>query len=270
MKVLRKAWAFLVRDLRTQMSYRLAFIMNVAGIFFSVAIFFFISKLLGSSINPYLAQYGGNYFAFVIIGLAVSGFMGTSMGVFASSISTAQAEGTLEVMLVTPTKLSEIVLFSSIWSFAFTAFNIMVYLLIGALVFGLNLSHANIPAAVLVLVLIVSIFSGIGIISASFIMVLKRGDPVSWLFGSVSGIMSGTFFPIQVLPTWLQKFSYVFPLFYGLHAMRLALLKGASFSTIAPNILVLTVFVIAIIPLSLVCFKYAVRRAKIDGSLATY
>ena len=91
MKVLRKAWAFLVRDLRTQMSYRLAFIMNVAGIFFSVAIFFFISKLLGSSINPYLAQYGGNYFAFVIIGLAVSGFMGTSMGVFASSISTAQA-----------------------------------------------------------------------------------------------------------------------------------------------------------------------------------
>jgi ABC-2 type transport system permease protein len=93
---------------------------------------------------------------------------------------------------------------------------------------------------------------------------------VSWLFGSVSGIMSGTFFPIQVLPNWLQKFSYVFPLFYGLRAMRLALLKGASISTLAPNILALAAFVIAIIPLSLVCFKYAVRRAKIDGSLATY
>ncbi len=270
MRVWRKAWAFLVRDFRTQMSYRLALMMNVAGIFFSVAIFFFISKLLGNSINPYLTQYGGNYFAFVLVGLAVSGFMGTSMGVFASSINSAQTEGTLEVMLVTPTKLSEIVFFSSLWSFAFTAFNILVYLVIGALVFGLNLSHANIPVALIILALIVSIFSGIGIISASFIMILKRGDPVSWLFGSVAGIMSGTFFPIQVLPVWLQKFSYIFPLFYGLRGMRLALLKGASLSAVAPNILVLTAFVIAIIPLSLICFKYGVRRAKVDGSLATY
>ncbi len=270
MNALRKAWAFLARDFRTQVSYRLAFVMNVAGIFFSVTIFYFISKLLGTSINPYLAQYGGNYFAFVLIGLAVSGFMGTSMGVFASSISNAQKEGTLEVMLVTPTKLSQIVFFSSIWSFAFTTFNIMVYLLFGTLVFGLNLSQANIPAAVLILFLIVSIFSAIGIISASFIMVLKRGDPVSWLFGSVSGIMSGTFFPVQVLPDWLQKFSYVFPLFYGLQAMRLALLKGAGLSVLAPNILALAAFVVVIIPLSLVCFKYAVRRAKVDGSLATY
>lgn len=268
--ILKKTWAFLVRDFRTQTSYRLAFIMNFAGIFLSVAIFFFISKLIGKSISPYLAPYGGNYFAFVLIGIALSGFLGTGLGVFASSISSAQSQGTLEAMLATPTKLSEIILLSSVWSFLFTAFNVIVYLFFSVAVFGLRLGGANVPAAVLILLLIVSIFSGLGIISASFIMVLKRGDPISWIFGSASSIMGGTFFPIQVLPDWLQKFSYLFPLFYALRAMRLALLKGYSFAALAPDILALIAFVVVILPFSIWCFNYAVRRAKIDGSLATY
>ena len=268
--ILRKVWVFLKRDFWTQTSYRFAFIMNFLSIFLSVSVFFFISRLFSKSISPYLAAYGGNYFAFVIIGIALSGFMGTSLGVFASSISSAQSQGTLEAMLVMPTKLSEIVLFSSIWSFLFTALNTLVYLFFGVVVFGLNLGKANLPAAVMILVLIISIFSGLGIISASFIMVLKRGDPISWIFGSASSIMGGTFFPISVLPDWLQKLSYLFPLFYALRAMRLALLKGYGFATLAPDILALGFFVVLIIPFSLWSFKYAVKRAKIDGSLGTY
>jgi ABC-2 type transport system permease protein len=270
MKKLRKAWAFVVRDWHSLTSYRLAFLMNIGGIFLSIAVFFFISRLFGRAVNPFLAQYGGDYFAFVLIGLAVSGFMGTSLGVFASSIGSAQAQGTLEVMLVTPTTLSEIITMSSIWSFLFTSFNIIFYLSVGALVFGLRLAGANIGAAFLILLLIVSVFSGLGIISASFIMVLKRGDPVSWLFGSVSAIMSGTFFPIQVLPAWMQKFSAVFPLFYGLRAMRLALLQSASLRVLAPDILALFGFAAVILPISFLAFRSAVGRAKTDGSLATY
>lgn len=267
---LKKAWAFLIRDFRMQTSYRLAFIINFAGIFFSVAVFFFISKLIGNGISHYLAPYGGDYFSFVLIGVALSGFMGTGLGVFASSISRAQSHGTLEAMLVTPTRLSEIILLSSVWSFLFTTFNVLVYIFFGVVVFGLKLGGANVAAAILILILIVSIFSGLGIISASFIMVVKRGDPISWLFGSASSIMGGAFFPIQVLPGWLQNFSYVFPLFYALRAMRFALLKGYSFAALVPDILALVAFVAAIMPFSLWCFKYAVKRAKIDGSLATY
>lgn len=268
--MLKKVWAFLVRDFKTQSSYRLAFIMNFAGIFLSVVIFFFISKLVGVGINPYLKSYGGNYFAFALIGIALSGFMGTGMGVFSSSISSAQSQGTLEAMLVTPTKLSEIVLMSSVWSFIFTSFNVVVYLVFGSLVFGLDLGHANVLPALVILFLIVNVFSSLGIMSASFIMVLKRGDPISWIFGSTSNILGGTFFPIAVLPAWLQKFSFLFPIYYALKAMRLALLKGYGFSALAPEILTLLGFVIVFVPISMWSFKYAVRRAKIDGSLATY
>lgn len=268
--ILKKALAFLKKDYRTQVSYRLSFFMQFFGIFFSVAIFFFVSKLFGKAVNPYLASYGGDYFSFVLIGIAFAGFLGTGLRTFSSSISSAQEQGTLEVMLVTPTKLSAIVAFSSLWNFLFTAFNVLVYLLFGALVFGLDLTKANIPVALLILLLTIPVFSGMGVISASFIMVLKRGDPINWLFGSFSSLLGGAYFPITVLPVWLQRFAYVIPLFYALRAMRYAVLQGFTFSALAGDILALAMFSAVIIPLSMVCFKWAVKRAKVEGSLVTY
>jgi len=268
--ILQKILAFLKRDFRTELSYRLAFFMRFFGIFFSVAIFFFISKLFGTAVNPYLSAYGGDYFSFVLIGIAFSGFLGTGLNTFSSSISSAQSQGTLEAMLVTPTRLSSIIIFSSFWNFLFTSINVLVYLLFGALIFGVDLSRANLFPALLIIFLTVTAFSGLGIISASFIMVLKRGDPVNWLFGSISSLMGGTYFPIAVLPAWLQKFSYLFPIFYSLRAMRHALLQGYSIASLAPDILALAAFSGIIIPLSILVFKYAVKRAKIDGSLVTY
>lgn len=268
--MLKKAISFLKRDFRTEISYRFAFILRFGGIFFSVATFFFIAKLFGQNVSPYLEAYGGDYFSFVLIGIAFSGFLTTGLHTYSSSISAAQSQGTLEAMLVTPTRLSTIIICSSLWSFLFTSLNVLIYLIFGATVFGVNFSKMNIFAAFLILFLTIITFSGLGIISASFIMVFKRGDPVNWVFGSLSSLMGGTFFPITVFPAWLQKFSYLFPIFYSLRAMRLALLKGYSLRALAPDILILTGFAVVILPLSMFIFKKAVRQAKIDGSLATY
>ncbi|MBE0447272.1 MAG: ABC transporter permease [Actinobacteria bacterium] len=261
---------FLRRDLSIEMSYRLAFLMRFFGIFFAVASFFFVSKLIGKAANPYLSQYGGDYFAFVLIGIALTGFQGTGLSTFSSAISSEQAQGTLEAMLVMPTRLSTIIFSSSVWNFLFTAFNILIYLAIGTLLFGADLGKANIPAALVVLVLTVFIFSGLGIISASVIMVLKRGDPINWLFGSLSSLLGGAFFPVAVLPSWLQGLSYLFPVFYSLRAMRYAVLNGAAISAISGDVLALALFSAVVLPLSIVAFKRAVGIAKTDGTLGTY
>ncbi len=265
-----KLLAFIIRDYRMETSYRLAFVMRFAGIFISIATFFFIAQLFGEETIPQLEAYGGNYFSFVLIGIAFSGLLTVGLSTFSRSISTAQAQGTLEAMLVTPTKLSLIVLFSSLWSFLFTALNVMVYLIIGSLLFGADFSNANLVASFLILALTIPVFSGIGILSASFIIVLKRGDPINWVFGSLSTLMGGTFFPIEVMPAWLQKFAYVFPIFYALRAMRQALIQGATLSALSTDILVLATMAALVLPLSIVAFKYAVKQAKIDGSLTTY
>ena len=113
-------------------------------------------------------------------------------------------------------------------------------------------------------------FSSFGIISASFVMVLKRGDPISSIFTSVSGILGGLYYPVSILPGWLQKMSYLLPVTYSLEGMRLALLQGYSLRELMPNIVALLLFSIIMLPLSIFIFGYAVKRAKIDGTLTQY
>ena len=178
--------------------------------------------------------------------------------------------GTLEAMLVTPTRLSTVLLASSLWSFGFTSFQVLLYLLLGVFVFGVDLAHANLGAAAVIQALTILAFSGIGILSASFTMVFKQGDPVSFLFGSVSSLLGGVLYPIAVLPDWLRPVSYLIPLTYSLSAMRRAVLLGEPLVALATDVAPPILFGVVLLPLSFVAFQYAVKRAKIEGSLTQY
>lgn len=262
--------AFLKRDLISEASYRFSFILQIVGIFFNVAVFYFIAQLLGQSAAPYLAPYGGDYFSFVLIGIAFAGYFNVGLSSFSNRLRQSQTTGTLEAMLATPTSLSAIILSSSLWDYLLTTIRVLVYLVIGGLFMGVNLGKGNYAAAFLVLLLTVTSFSSLGIIAASFIMVLKRGDPITWLFNVVSGLLGGVYFPVAIMPDWMQAFSKLLPITYALEAMRLALLQGAPLQELIPEILALAAFSVILLPLSLFAFRYAVRLAKVDGSLTHY
>jgi ABC-2 type transport system permease protein len=232
--------------------------------------FYFLDKLFGSAVIPYLEPYGGDYFSFVLIGIAFSSYLGVGLGTFSGSIRSEQMMGTLEAMLTTPTKISTILIASSLWNYISASINVVIYLLIGAILFGVNMSNANIFAALIILILTIISFSSIGIISACFIMIFKRGDPISGVFGSVSGLLGGVIYPITVLPGWLQNFSYLLPITYSLRSMRHALLQGYATEALAPDIIALVVFSVVMLPISILIFTYAVKKAKMDGSLTQY
>jgi ABC-2 type transport system permease protein len=267
---LTKVWAFVTRDFKLQVSYRLAFLLQSFGILFTVASFYFVALLFGEAAAPHLQEYGGDYFAFVLVGIAFVRYQGVAMSTFAATIRRGQMMGTLEAMLVTPTRLSTVLVSSSLWNFAFTSLQVLVYLLLGAFLFGADLGQTNLVAAMVIQVLTILAFSGMGILSASFTMVFKRGDPINFLFGSVSTLLGGVLYPVTVLPGWLQPVSYLIPLTYSLRAMRRAILTGDSLSALSPDLLALSLFAAVLLPVSFLAFRYAVKRAKIEGSLTQY
>jgi len=264
------AWAFFKRDFSQAISYRLSFFMQLGGIIFSVAIFYFMAQLFGSAVAPQLEEYGGDYFSFVLIGLAFTGYMGLSLSNFAQSIREGQMMGTLEIMLLSPTRLSAILISSSLWAYVLTTFRVIVYLIVGALIFGASLTEANAGAAILVMLLSIASFSGIGIISAAFVLLMKKGDPISWLLSGASSLLAGVYYPITVLPDWLAPISRVLPLTYALDAMRLAMLQGSSVYDLRYDLLILLAFTIVLMPLSFFIFRQALKRAKVEGSLIQY
>ncbi len=244
--------------------------MQLFGILFSIASFYFLSQLLGGSVSSQLDEYGGDYFSFVLIGLAFSGFISLSLSNYAQSIRDGQVMGTLEIMLLSPTRLSSILISSSLWSYIQTAFNVVIYFVIGILVFGFSVSQANFLTALVVLILSIASFSGIGILSAAVVLVVKKGDPVTWIFGGASSLLSGVYYPLSVLPNWLEPLSRVLPLTYSLDAMRLAMLKGYTLYQVRFDVLILLAFTLVLTPLSLFVFRKALRRAKMEGSLVQY
>ena len=178
--------------------------------------------------------------------------------------------GTLEIMLLSPTRLSAILLSSSLWSYLLTTLRVVVYILVGALLFGFSLSQANPVTALVVMILSIASFSGIGILSAAMVLLVKKGDPVAWLLGGASSLLAGVFYPISVLPDWLEPLSRLLPLTYALDAMRLAMLKGSSLLEVRFDILALLGFTVVLTPLAFMVFRKALKRAKMEGSLIQY
>jgi ABC-2 type transport system permease protein len=137
-----------------------------------------------------------------------------------------------------------------------------------AIVLGVDLTQANWLGGCVVVGLATTCFASLAVAEAGIGIVIKRGNPFAWLLSTLSALVGGVFFPTSLLPDWLQWVSALHPLSYATHAARAALLSGATLGQLAPDLAVLALFDIVAVPASLAVFAWAVRQARIDGSMA--
>jgi len=246
------------------------FILNWGGIVTTTLTFYFISKLFGNVVNPYMAKYETDYFPFVIIGIAFSTYLYTAISSFSGNLRMEQVTGTLEMLLLTPTRVRELIIGMSLWDFVFASSRVFGYLLIGIFFLGLDVSNINLAAAIVVLIFTVISFSSLGVISAAIIMLFKKGAPFAWFISTFSSLFGGTYFPIEVLPAHLRFISYLLPITYSLRSLRFSILNGYSLWEIKGDLFVLIIYSVILVPVSIFVFKIALKRAKVSGSLAHY
>jgi ABC-2 type transport system permease protein len=135
------------------------------------------------------------------------------------------------------------------------------------LLFGFLPQGANWTGAVIILLASILAFAGLGILSASYTILFKRGNPAKWIVLGVSGLVGGMMYPITVLPQPLQILSRLVPVTYSLEGMRAALLHGAGWGDLWPSIVALLLFAAILLPFSFLVFAWALRRTKITGTL---
>jgi ABC-2 type transport system permease protein len=164
--------------------------------------------------------------------------------------------------------MAELVLSSSVFAFIQSFLRSGAVLMIGVFAFGFW-HHPNPVTALLVFVPGCLVFSALGIISASFVLAFKQGDPIPVIYAGINGILGGAIFPLSVLPAWLQSFAVLLPLSHALAGMRLAL-NGTSPGEALRPIVVLAGLAVLLLPLAFASFQLALRRAKKEGSLVQY
>jgi len=265
-----KAMAFIRRDFLTQASYRLDFLMRIAGMLISVSIFYFISQILGTAVSPYLQRYGTDYFHFALLGVAFYPFIGLSANGLAGVVHNYQHKGTLEVLFLSPTPFLASLVMSTLWHYCWAFAETLFYLLVAGLFFHAHLDWNNLFVVVVVVLLIILANAGLGLINASFVLVTKRTSPLARLLGLVTNLLAGVYYPIDVLPRWLQPFSRLLPATYSFDALRRTMLQSASLAELQTDLLALVGFIVVLLPLGLFAFRYAVQWAKTDGSLSQF
>jgi ABC-2 type transport system permease protein len=267
----RKVTAFFVRDLLWDLSYPLHFFWRSGSIFFSLVTFYFLGRLVSGPTAGYLSAYGGgDYFPFVLVGLALAGFQGVALTSISHAIQYGMYTGTLEAMLATPTSLSTIVFSSVLYQFVSALLSILLYLLFAVILFGVSLGQADLLSAAVMLGLTLLAHLPLGIFSASFLLIFKRGDPITSLVGHLSALLAGVYFPLAVLPGWLQKVSFFLPFTHALEGLRQAVLNGRTLLGLSTQVVVLCIFAIILLPLSLAVFSWAIHQAKRLGTLSQF
>ena len=251
-------------------SYRAAFVIEIFQALFGSAGFYFLSRFVESPKLERSLPPGTNYFSFALVGIAFFDYLSIGLSTFDASLQEARQNGTLENLLVTQTSLPVILAGSSLYPFALMSLRTAIYIGWGAVLFGFPLQGANWLGAFLVLGASVLAFSGLGILSASYLLVFKRGNPVNWAILGLSSVVGGMMYPISVLPVWLQRVARLIPVTYSLEGMRAAILGHASTRELLPSIAGLILFAAFLLPVSFAIFSWALRRTKITGTLTHF
>ena len=264
---LRRVVAFFRRDVAIARSYRMAFLLEILEAFFGVATFYYLSRFVSNDELVRVLPAKSDYFAFALVGFAFFDYLTVSLSAFDNSIVEAQQNGTLEAMLVTETPLTMILVASAAYPFVLLALRTVIYLAWGALIFHFPVQEANWLGAVIILAASILAFAGLGIISTSYLLLFKRGNPARWLIVGASSLLGGIMYPVSVLPVPMQWIARLIPVTYSLAGMRQALLEGASFGQLWPSVRALLIFAAILLPFSSLIFSWALRRTKITGTL---
>ncbi len=268
--MMRILWAFLKRDLRHEASYKLAFAMQVASNVPIILLFLFLARLFGGLVPGQLRAYGGSYFPFVLVGIAVQNYLTLAMSNVSGRLREAQLTGTLEAELSTPVPVPLYLLGTSLFAFLIKLVNFFLYLLIGCLLGGIHLDLTRFPLVLATLLLSAGAFSCLGILAGSCIIVFKKGDPVGTGLMMLSWFLGGVYFPVTMLPGFLQRLSVCLPTTQCVEALRLLLLGSQGFAAVARPLAILGLWVVVGLPICYGIFRAAVDYARRRGSLGQY
>jgi ABC-2 type transport system permease protein len=254
------------RDWAMARSYRIAFFTQLALGTISLAGYYFISKTFpavpSSSLNG-----APNYFAFVAVGAALAVVMQGAAHGLGQKIREEQLTGTLEALILQPLTSAELALGLVGFPFLFTLFNAVAYLLIANVLLGANFSHASWPAFVLALAATGAALSAIGVALGAILVVVKRAQAVVAFVVTIIMFLGGAFFPLSVLPGWLETLAKLVPTRYAFEAVRASLYQGDHW---ARPVASLVLFAVIAFPLAVMLFSGAVKICLRQGTLSQY
>jgi ABC-2 type transport system permease protein len=204
----------------------------------------------------------------LLIGAVIWAYLGIVFEILTETVAWERWEGTIEYTFMAP--LSRVVHLLGMGAFAVLYGVVRTALLFAvvALFFGLEFPQADFGAALLLLAVASVSFVGVGMVTAVLPLISpEKGAQLGFIAQGMLLVVSGVYYPVEVMPGWMQALATVSPATYALDGIRAAVLDGAGVGAVWHDLWPLLVMGVVAIPLGLAVFRAGERYAKRHGKL---
>jgi ABC-2 type transport system permease protein len=264
-ELLTGAAAVVRRDLLIALSYRFRFVSGILTAFFSLTLFYYVSRLV--RVEQFASP--DAYYGFVVAGLVILQVLQSLVVTPPVSVRTELVAGTFERVATSPYGAVQAVAASMLFPFAYALAMSAVMLVFAAVVFDLPVEWDSAPLALPVFVLGALAFAPFGLLLRAGELVWKQTTGTAWVMAAIT-LVAGFYFPVALLPDWIEWASEVQPFTPAVDLLRHLLigipLERAAWAEVAR----LAGFAAALAPLSAAVLAGAVRLTRRRGTLLEY
>jgi ABC-2 type transport system permease protein len=269
-KVLRAygsaARAVLERDLRIFASYRLRPLTLFIGPLTGVTLFYYVSRLVTV---PSLGSSDG-YFAYVVVGIVALEILTSTIATTPVSLRQELVAGTFERLVLSPfgavRSIAAMMLFPLLQAFVIST----VTLIFGAGVFGMHIAFPDVLLALPAGVLGALAFAPFGLLTAAAILVVKQALAGVSILLTVMSIFAGVYFPVALLPDWIEWVSKVQPFTPAVDLLRHLILSAPTTDPPLLDAAKLVAWAAVLLPASLWVLSIGIRYSRQRGTIIEY
>jgi ABC-2 type transport system permease protein len=204
----------------------------------------------------------------LLIGAVIWSYLGIVFEILVETVAWERWEGTIEYTFMAPLSRPMHLLGMGLFAVAYGVVRATIVFVAIAAFFGLHMPEANFASALILLAVASVSFIGIGMMAAVLALISpEKGTQFGFIGQGLMLVVSGVYYPVSVLPEFMEWIARISPATYALRGIRAAILEGAGPGAVWGDIWPLIVIGIVSIPLGLEIFRRGELYAKRHGKL---
>ena len=208
------------------------------------------------------------YMTYLLIGALIWSYLSMIFDILSETVQWERWEGTIEYTFMSPTSRVTHLLGMGVYAIVYGIIRTALVLGVAMLAFDLDLGNADYFAALVVLAVCSISLVGFGVVAAVMpLLSPEKGQQVTYIVSALLLLVSGVYYPVSVLPGWMQSLATVSPVTYGLEGSRAALQDGAGITDLWGSIWPLLIMGVVFVPLGIWIFHLGEIYAKRTGKL---
>ena len=204
----------------------------------------------------------------LLVGAVIWAYLGIIFEILTETVAWERWEGTIEYTFMAPLSRPVHLLGMGVFAVGYGVVRAVLLFGVVAAFFSLHLPDANYAAALVLLIVASISFIGIGMMTAVLPLISpEKGTQLGFVAQGLLLVVSGVYYPVSVLPDWMQALAKISPATYALRGCRAAILEGAGLTSLWGDIWPLLIIGVVAFPLGVWIFKRGELHAKKHGKL---